>query len=196
MPDRYFIDGGEIASFRHMVEGRKRELQRQGKYCGQGRVGHGTHTRIRPLETLNDKIANFRNTANHRYSKYIVEMAKKHGCGTIQMERLEHIAKDNLFLKEWTYFDLRSKVEYKAKEAGIRVVLINPAYTSQRCSQCGHIDSVNRPKETKGQAYFQCVKCGYQANADYNASQNIATKDIERIIQETLRESGANRKLT
>jgi len=180
---RYFIDGGEISKFRHQIERRKKELQRQGKYCGDGRIGHGIHTRIKPLETLNDKIANFRDTVNHKYSRFIVDKAVENHCGTIQMENLKGIAGDDRFLKEWTYYDLRQKVEYKAKEKGIEVVLINPEYTSQRCSQCGFISAENRPKETKGQAYFKCIKCGFEVNADYNASQNIATKDIEKLIQ-------------
>ena len=57
--------------------------------------------------------------------------------------------------------------------------MINPEYTSQRCSKCGYIDSENR----KTQAQFICLKCGFEENADYNASQNIALKDIEKIIK-------------
>jgi IS605 OrfB family transposase len=194
--DRYQIDGGEITNFRHGIERRKRDLQRQGKTCGDGRIGHGVKTRIARTERLNDIISNFRNTANHKYARYIVEMAKKHGCGVIQMEDLKEVAGDDLFLKEWTYFDLRTKIEYKAKEAGIELRFVAPAYTSQRCCKCGNIDKGNRPKGEKGQAYFKCTVCGFQANADYNASQNIATKGIDEIICRTRKENSANRNRT
>ena len=50
-----------------------------------------------------------------------------------------------------------------------------------------YIDKQNRPKEEKGQAFFQCMKCGFSVNADYNASVNLATKDIDKIIQKELR---------
>ena len=51
------------------------------------------------------------------------------------------------------------------------------------------------PKENRPtQAKFCCVKCGYKTNADYNASQNLALPDIDRIIQEELKQIGANRK--
>lgn len=192
--DRYKIDGGEISNFRHTIERRKRELQRQGKYCGKGRVGHGVKTRIAPTERLNESISNFRNTANHKYSKYIVDMAVKHGSGTIQMEDIKGIAGDDTFLKEWTYFDLRTKIENKAKEKGITVKLVNPAYTSQRCSRCGHIDAENRPKKEKGQVYFKCISCGFEANADYNASQNLATIGIADIIETFIKLNNANGK--
>jgi len=50
-----------------------------------------------------------------------------------------------------------------------RVKKINPAFTSQRCSACGHVAGENR----KSQAVFACTACGYTANADVNAAQNI-----------------------
>jgi transposase len=75
----------------------------------------------------------------------------------------------NRFLKNWSYFDLQTKIEYKAKEQGIKVIYIKPRYTSRRCSKCGYIHSDNRPT----QARFICQQCGYEENADYNASINI-----------------------
>lgn len=187
--DRFFIGRSEVEQFRLQTESRKRDLQRQGKYCGDGRIGHGYATRNKPILKISDKISRFRDTANHKYSRYIVQTALKYGCGTIQMEDLKEIRNgtENKFLKDWTYFDLRTKIKYKAEECGIELKLVNPQYTSQRCSQCGYIDKQNRPKEEKGQAFFQCMKCGFSVNADYNASVNLATKDIDKIIQKELR---------
>ena len=51
-----------------------------------------------------------------------------------------------------------------------RVEKINPAFTSQRCSTCGHVD----PKSRKSQAGFACTACGFTCNADVNAARNIA----------------------
>jgi putative transposase len=51
-----------------------------------------------------------------------------------------------------------------------RVERVNPAYTSQRCSACGHIAAGSR----ESQALFRCVACGYACNADLNAARNIA----------------------
>ncbi len=56
------------------------------------------------------------------------------------------------------------------KAAG-RLERVPAAYTSQRCSACGHIASENR----KSQAVFACVACGAgPCNADVNAARNIA----------------------
>lgn len=176
------IDGGEIEHFRKEVENRKIKLQRQGKYCGQGRIGHGTKTRVRPIEFAKEKIANFRNTVNHKYSRYIVDFALRNRCGIIQMEKLEGINKDKTFLKSWPYYDLQQKIIYKANEAGITVKFIDPRYTSQRCSKCGYIDEENRPE----QKTFICKSCGFETNADYNAALNIANPDIENLIKKEL----------
>ncbi len=51
-----------------------------------------------------------------------------------------------------------------------RVEKINPAYTSQRCSVCGHIAAESR----QSQALFACVACDFACNADVNAARNIA----------------------
>lgn len=189
--DRFYIGRSEVEAFRKRTEARKRDLQRQGKYCGDGRIGHGYKTRNRPVLSISDAIRRFRDTANHKYSRYIVQKALEYGCGIIQMEDLQgfHSMTSNKFLRDWTYYDLRQKVEYKAKELGIEVRFVNSQYTSQRCSKCGHIDSANRPKEEKGQAYFKCTQCGFEANADYNASLNLATKDIKKIIDAYLKKA-------
>ncbi|GAA0923273.1 RNA-guided endonuclease TnpB family protein [Kribbella koreensis] len=62
---------------------------------------------------------------------------------------------------------LVQRLEHKA--AG-RVEKVNPAYTSQTCSACGHCVPENR----ESQAVFRCAACGHQANADINAAVNIA----------------------
>lgn len=175
---RYKIQGGEIEHFRKQVESRRNQLLEQGKYCGDGRIGHGRVTRIKPIEKMTKKVTNFRDTANHKYSRYVIDMALKHGCGTIQMEDLSGISKNDTFLKNWSYYDLQQKIQYKAEEVGIKVRLIDPKHTSQRCSKCGHIHKDNRPD----QKTFKCIECGFSVNADYNAARNIATKDIEEAI--------------
>lgn len=180
------IEGGEVTDYAKKLERRKWSYQKQARYCGDGRIGHGTKTRIAEVYKAEDRIANYRDTINHRYSKAVVDYAVKNGYGTIQMEDLSGIKEDTGFprrLQHWTYYDLQTKIENKAKEHGIRVVKIDPRCTSQRCSRCGHIDPKNRPS----QAQFCCTACDFRANADFNASQNISTKGIDKIIAKTLR---------
>jgi transposase len=62
---------------------------------------------------------------------------------------------------------LAARLEDKAPG---RVEKVNPAFTSQRCSACGHLSAENR----KNQAVFACTACRFTLNADVNAAINIA----------------------
>ena len=70
------------------------------------------------------------------------------------------------------------RLEHKAPG---RVEKVNPAYTSQTCSVCGHCAPDNR----KNQAVFRCVACGHEANADVNAAINIAAGRAVSARRET-----------
>lgn len=61
-------------------------------------------------------------------------------------------------------------------KAPYRVEKVNPAFTSQRCSRCGHLDRNSR----KSQAEFLCTACGYAINADENAAINVAAGQAVR----------------
>lgn len=157
-----------------LQEKRNRLYQKDITY--NGRDGHGRKAKLDGWDGKGHIINNRNGTYNHQLSKQIVEQAVKWECGTIHIEDLSKIKGDNKdkFLKHWTYYDLQSKIEYKAEKEGIAVVKIDPAYTSQKCGKCGFTCKENRPRKEKGQAYFKCAKCGYEANADYNAARNIA----------------------
>lgn len=59
------------------------------------------------------------------------------------------------------------------------VVLCPPAYTSQCCSECGHVEEGNR----KSQSEFVCLVCGHSENADLNAAKNIRRAGIALLDQ-------------
>ena len=74
----------------------------------------------------------------------------------------------------------RTRLTAKVVARQGQVIAVNPAYTSQTCAACGHVAKENR----KDQAHFECVNCGYAANADINAAQNILIRALSGI-QET-----------
>jgi transposase len=71
---------------------------------------------------------------------------------------------------------LGTRLEQKAPR---RVERISPAYTSQRCSACGHVDKKSR----KNQADFVCTACGYACNVDVNAARNIGAGHVLRGVK-------------
>lgn len=76
-------------------------------------------------------------------------------------------------IQRWSYAKTIIKLDRISDEYGINMVKVSPAYTSQTCSACGHINKDNR----KGEA-FKCLVCSYECDADVNASINIHNRGI------------------
>jgi putative transposase len=62
---------------------------------------------------------------------------------------------------------------YKLEERGGHLVTVDPAYTSQSCSECGTVDRRSR----ESQAVFACRHCGFRTHADHNAAINILRRN-------------------
>ena len=68
------------------------------------------------------------------------------------------------------------RLKDKMDANGGRLVVVPAAYTSQTCHKCGHVAKGNR----ESQAVFHCVECGYMANADVNAAENILGRALNK----------------
>ena len=79
-------------------------------------------------------------------------------------------------LHGWSLAQFQAFVTYKALAKGVNVGFVDPRYTSQKCSQCGHIERGNRPTRVE----FRCKKCGFQCHADLNAAINIRQDFLNR----------------
>ena len=164
---------GSIDDFlriREQMQDRRRKLQHDLKFI---KGGKGRNKKMQALDRLRDKEKNFATTYNHMISKNVVEFAKKNQCEYINMEKLTKDGFNNAILRNWSYYQLQQYIEYKAEREGIKVRYIDPAYTSQTCARCGHIDKDNRQTQEK----FICTECGFELNADHNASINIARSE-------------------
>ena len=91
-------------------------------------------------------------------------------------------------MKAWQNTIIRDKVEDRCKESGVRFQQQSSTYRSQRCSNCGNVRKANR----KGKIY-SCKNCGFEIDADLNASLNHAVNLPE--IPYTLRKQNLNRGL-
>lgn len=135
----------------------------------------GTKAAKRLLKHRRRKEARFSRDVNHCISKKLVAKAKDTGCGIV-LEDLSGI-RERLIVRKaqrrvqhsWSFFQLRSFVEYKARLAGVQVVLVNPRNTSRTCPGCGYCDKANRPTRN----LFRCVQCNLSGCADTIAARNI-----------------------
>ncbi|WP_458189269.1 RNA-guided endonuclease InsQ/TnpB family protein [Haladaptatus sp. NG-WS-4] len=137
----------------------------------------GTESAHRTIDGIGDRESRWAEDYLHRLSKALVQEAMTHDCSTIAFEDLTDI-RDRMpgakAFHAWAFRRLYVYVEYKATEFGISTTQVDPAYTSQRCSKCGHTERGNRPKQER----FCCRKCGYEVHADYNAAKNIGIKHV------------------
>lgn len=155
---------------------RRRQRQQRLRSALQAR---GSLSAKRHLRKLAGRQRRFQKDINHTISKRLVATAQRTNRA-IALEDLRGIrartrargADQRARHSNWSFAQLRQFIDYKARLAGIPVVLVDPAYTSQRCAGCGHIEKANR----RSQAEFLCCACGHAAHADVNAAQNIALR--------------------
>ncbi len=163
------FSGDAVENTRRRYHTLRKDLQSCGSRCAR-----------RHLQRIRRNEARFRRNHNHVIAKKLVEKAKDTGRG-IALENLRHIRERTTVRKSerakhsgWSFFQLQSFIEYKAKLNGVAVQYVDPRNTSRTCSACSHTEKANR----KTQSRFQCVACGHVANADKNAAINIAARAI------------------
>jgi len=149
---------------------RKRHNRLRGKLQGKG-----TKSARRLLKERRRKERRFAAHVNHAIAKDLVAKAKGSGFG-IALEDLQGIRArikvrraQRRDLHSWAFGQLRAFLEYKAQKEGVRIVLVDPKYTSQTCPLCGRVDRRNRPNRGR----FECVGCGFAGPADAVAAENI-----------------------
>jgi len=139
----------------------------------------GSLSAKRHLRKLAGRQRRFQKDINHQISKRLVAEAQRTNRA-IALEDLTGIrartrargAEQRARHSNWGFAQLRQFIDYKARLAGVPVVLVDPKYTSQQCACCGHIEKANR----RSQSEFLCCACGQAAHADVNAARNIALR--------------------
>jgi IS605 OrfB family transposase len=137
----------------------------------------GTKSAKRLLKKRSGREQRFGKEVNHCLSKALVSTAQGTQRG-IALEDLQGIRaragktvtkRHRSVLHSWGFFQLRAFIAYKAALAGVRVVYVDPAYTSQTCNACGHCERANRTRQSQS----LCRSCGFSAHAKVNAAVNI-----------------------
>lgn len=143
------------------------------RYHHSRRKELGKDKKINALKKSNDKEQRWMKDQNHKISRYIIGFAIQKNVGIIRLEKLANISKqtrksrkNNHSLSNWSFYRLASYIEYKANLVGIKVEYVNPAYTSQYCPNCRHI---NHAKDRK----YDCSNCQYTGHRDIVGAKNI-----------------------
>ncbi len=171
---------------RFLGEKRWKEQERRMFRLRRKLQAKGSKSAQRHLKNLSGKLFRQRKDHDHVLSKRIVQNAQPRA--TIVVENLSHIRERAQWRKgegqrrlhSWSFDQFQSFLSYKAQARGMQVVKVDPRHTSQTCSRCGYQARNNR----RSQSVFHCRSCGYQLNADYNASLNIREKYVTSLAQD------------
>lgn len=71
------------------------------------------------------------------------------------------------------FFPTAAVVNLQVCCQGVKLILVNPAYTSQTCHKCLHVHPVKGKSYRNGKT-FRCGHCNWKGDADYNGAKNIA----------------------
>ena len=131
--------------------------------------------RRKVIAKVHERIRNKRHNFAHQESR---KMVNRHNFIAVEKLDVKEMQKNRRLAKSiadvaWSLF--RHCLEYKAEEAGIGFKAVDPKYTSQDCSACGH-----REKKTLSDRVHQCKVCGYTTDRDHNAAINILTLGLQR----------------
>lgn len=170
--------GGETKS--NKIWGAKRKYAHNRKTLQE----KGTRSAHRRLKAMSGREERFIRDVNHCVSK---RLANSPNVQAIAFEDLTYIRRQATkrtktgkrrrnMLNQWSFSQLQEFTAYKAAANGIRIIMVDPSYTSQRCNRCGYVDARNRNR-----ARFDCKRCAWSDNADHNAALNIRDRAIASL---------------
>ncbi|HEX3271931.1 MAG TPA: RNA-guided endonuclease TnpB family protein, partial [Ktedonobacterales bacterium] len=164
-----FSSGQEIANPRFFRREEKAlaKVQRAHSQLEKGTPERAKHRHA--VARVHERIAWRRSDFTHQHSRRIANSYDLIAVEDLSVNLMVHnhcLAK-SIHDVAWSQF--ASLLAYKAAWAGRKYVAVNPAYTSQDCSQCGH----RKTDLSLADRTYTCPCCGLILDRDLNASLNI-----------------------
>jgi putative transposase len=155
----------------------EKDLQRaQRKLSAAPKGTPERRKRCKIVARVHERIRNRRSNFCHQESRRVVNRCDLIAVEDLSINRMVHnhcLAKS---IQDAAWSQFTAHLAYKAAYAGRQYVTVNPAYTSQDCSQCGH-----RQKKTLAVRVHQCVCCGVTLDRDHNAALNILRLGLQSL---------------
>ncbi|GAC1489499.1 MAG: RNA-guided endonuclease TnpB family protein [Chamaesiphon sp.] len=172
------FSGKEITLVRNHYASLRAHIQQKA-----ARGTRSTRRRCRELlKRLSGKEKRFQKSVNHTISCRLIRKAKVNKQA-IALEDLTNIRertnqlprtkKERRLSNSWAFYQLRQFLTYKAIKQGVKLVFVNPRYTSQTCHNCLHIHPVDGESYRSGKS-FSCGHCLWSGDADLNGAKNIS----------------------
>jgi IS605 OrfB family transposase len=151
--------------------------------CPQISCTRSSRRRCRQLQKrLSGALRRFQSHINHTIIYQLVQKARTNNQ-VIALEDLTGIVQRTNELprtkverrrsNSWGFYQLRQFLTYKCIKFGVKLVLVNPAYTSKTCHNCLHIHPKQGKSYRSGKS-FRCGNCSWSGDADLNRAINIS----------------------
>jgi putative transposase len=177
------LSTGEMLRCPRLSPARQRRLRRLQRRVSRARIGSNRRARTRlAIARLKARESNARKDWAEKAS---TDLARRFDVIRVESLRIMDMTRSARGTAEQPGLNVAAKARLNreilasgwgllarrlGQKAPGRVEMVNPAYTSQRCSACGYTD----PKSRESQAAFRCTACAFSLNADVNAAKNIA----------------------
>lgn len=170
------FNGKELRSKRRYQNKIKAELDSK-----IDRKERGSNRWWKLVNSKNKQLADIRNQIRdlcHKMSRKLVEVLLERGVSTLVVgdvreirQDLDYGSKANQKMHQWAHGTFRRMIKYKAELAGMDVELIDEAYTSRTCPDCGVVKD-----HSPNSRNFVCQECGFRYHRDGVGSMNIRQK--------------------
>ncbi len=179
----------------------QRALDAASVYVGNGRGRRCTNTRdpkriaaVNRLARAKEREANARRDYAHKVARRIVDAADAIALEALNVRGMTRSAKGtaakpgrnvaaksglNRVVLDAGFGLLEAMIVAKAESAARTIVRVDARFSSQECSQCGHV-----ARESRRRRRYQCVACGFSCHADVNAALVIRGRGELRLTSE------------
>jgi len=173
-----YSDGSKVENPRFFKQEQK-ELAKAHRKVSKAKKGSPKRSKAKKiLSRINERVTNKRKDFAHKLSRQIVN---KFGTIVIEDLNINDMKKDNFkcinrSISDVAWSNFVYMLSYKAVEAGRKLIKVNPAYTTQTCSRCGH-----RHKLKLSDVWFECSCCNLKLDRDHNAANNILALGVQSL---------------
>ena len=171
-------DGTEIANPHFFRKEEKALAKVQRKLSAEAKGSKERRYRRKAVARTHERIGFKRTNFSHQHSRKIVNHNGIIAVEDLNVNRMTHNHCLSKSIHDAAWSGFFSMLRNKAEEAGYVFIAVNPAYTSQTCSKCGHklLD-----KLTLVDRVFICPDCQLHIDRDFNASLNIKALGLQSV---------------
>ena len=169
-------NGQEISNPRFFQKGQKALAKAQKKLSKAEKGSKERRKRGKVAAKIHESISNCRKDFCHKESRKIIDQYQYICVEDLDIKKMVEGSSFAKSITDASWKQFRQFLTYKAAEAGRKLGLVNPAYTTQTCSECKQVQ-VKKLSERE----HKCSQCGYRATRDFNAARNILALGLDSL---------------